>query len=236
VGDIRKKLKTILGAFLFQGADVDKKVKVLSGGEKSRLALAKLLLTPSNLLLLDEPTNHLDILSKDILKNALLQYNGTLIIISHDRDFLQGLTERLYEFKNQKIKEYRGDIFNYLEKRKIGHLKELERNSEAKNKQAETASENKLNWEKRKEIEKQIRKLDTAILKIEKLIEEKESGINELDTKLSEPDKYAKEIQSGELYKLHDKLISDLNSTFSEWENLEKEKENLLSKQKRISS
>ncbi len=236
VGDIRKKLKTILGAFLFQGADVDKKVKILSGGEKSRLALAKLLLTPSNLLLLDEPTNHLDILSKDILKNALLQYNGTLIIISHDRDFLQGLTERLYEFKNQKIKEYRGDIFNYLEKRKIGHLKELERNSEAKNKQSETASENKLNWEKRKEIEKQIRKLDTAILKIEKLIEEKESRINELGAKLSEPDKYAKEIQSGELYKLHDKLTSDLNGTFSEWENLEKEKENLLSEQKRISS
>ena len=236
VGDVRKRLKTILGAFLFQGDDVDKKVKVLSGGEKSRLALAKLLLTPSNLLLLDEPTNHLDILSKDILKNALLQYNGTLIIVSHDRDFLQGLTERLYEFKDQKIKEYRGDIFTYLEKRKISHLKELERNNELKNKQSDTSSENKLNWEKRKEIEKQIRKLDSAIMKMEGLIEEKESEINKLDTKLSEPDKYVEQIQSGELYKLHDQVTSGLNSAYIQWENLEREKENLFAKLKLIKS
>lgn len=229
VGDIRKRLKTILGAFLFQGSDVDKKVKVLSGGEKSRLALAKLLLTPSNLLLLDEPTNHLDILSKDILKNALLQYTGTLIIVSHDRDFLQGLTERLYEFGNQQIKEYRGDIFDYLEKRKINTLKELERNDSLKTKKIESVSDNKLKWEKRKEMERQIRKLDSSISAVESLIDKKESILEELNSKMSEPDKYVKEIQSGQLYKIHDKETSELNDAFIKWENLEKEKEKLIS-------
>ncbi len=118
VGDIRKRINSILGAFLFQGDDVNKKVKVLSGGEKSRLSLALLLLQPSNLLLLDEPTNHLDLRSKDILKNALLQYDGTLVIVSHDRDFLHGLTNRIYEFKDKVIKEFRGDVEEFIARRK----------------------------------------------------------------------------------------------------------------------
>ncbi len=129
VGDIRPKIRTMLGGFLFSGDDIDKKVKVLSGGEKARLALAKLLLEPANLLVLDEPTNHLDMQSKDILKSALLQYKGTLLIVSHDRDFLQGLTNKVFEFRNRQVKEYIGDIYDFLEARKIASLKELELNS-----------------------------------------------------------------------------------------------------------
>jgi ATP-binding cassette subfamily F protein 3 len=125
VGDMRLKVKALLGSFLFRGDDIDKKVKVLSGGEKARLSLAKMLLFPTNLLVLDEPTNHLDMLSKDILKNALIQYDGTLIIVSHDRDFLQGLTNKVYEFRKPNIKEYVGDIYDFLGQKNLTHLKEL---------------------------------------------------------------------------------------------------------------
>ncbi len=225
VGDIRKRLKAILGAFLFRGDDVDKKVKVLSGGEKTRLALAKLLLVPSNLLVLDEPTNHLDILSKDILKNALLRYDGSLIIVSHDRDFLQGLTNRLYEFKDRKIKEYIGDIFEYLEKRQITQLKELERKDELATEKSEPVSDNKLKWEKKKELDKQLRKLNTIIQKIEQSIESKEIDIEEINAKLAEPDKYEAEIKSGELYKTHDQVSSDIAEAYKEWETKQKELE-----------
>ena len=225
VGDIRKRLKAILGSFLFRGEDVDKKVKVLSGGEKTRLALAKLLLNPCNLLILDEPTNHLDILSKDILKNALLRYDGSLIIVSHDRDFLQGLTNRLYEFRNKKIKEFIGDIFEYLEKRKISQLKELERKEQFQSEKSEIISGNKLKWEKKKELEKRLRKIDASIVKVEQLIENQESEIELINTKLAEPDKYAQEIKSGELYKIHDQLSTDIAKEYEEWERWQKEKE-----------
>jgi ATP-binding cassette, subfamily F, member 3 len=129
VGDIRTKMRDILGAFLFRGDDIDKKVKVLSGGERSRLAMAVMILQPFNLLILDEPTNHLDMRSKDILKNALLQFDGTLIVVSHDREFLDGLVDKVYEFRNKGIKEYDGGIFEFLEKRKISSIREIERRS-----------------------------------------------------------------------------------------------------------
>ena len=124
-GDMRVKVKSLLGAFLFSGEAIEKKVKVLSGGEKARLSLAKMLLFPTNLLILDEPTNHLDMLSKDILKSALLQFDGTLIIVSHDRDFLQGLTNKVYEFRKPNIKEYIGDIYDFLEEKKMKELDDL---------------------------------------------------------------------------------------------------------------
>ena len=127
VGDIRAKLRDILGAFLFKGEDVDKKVAVLSGGERSRLAMAKLILHPYNLLLLDEPTNHMDIRSKDVLKQALQRYDGTLVVVSHDRDFLDGLVDKVYEFKDGRVKEYLGGVQDFLEARKIENLQELER-------------------------------------------------------------------------------------------------------------
>ena len=220
VGEIRKRLQTILGAFLFQNDDIDKKVSVLSGGEKSRLALAKLLLMPSNLLIMDEPTNHLDLMSKDILKNALLQYTGTLVIVSHDRDFLQGLTTRLYEFRDQKIKEYRGDIFDYLEKRKLTQLKELEIKQKEKPVKVQSKSENKLQWEKKKNQEKQSRKVKNRILKIENEIEKLEDELDMLNQKLATPDKYMQEIKTGELYQQHDKTTDLLANAMDEWEKL----------------
>jgi ATP-binding cassette subfamily F protein 3 len=129
VGDIRTKIKDILGAFMFGGDDIDKKVKILSGGERTRLAMVKLLLEPFNLLILDEPTNHLDMKTKDVLKDALKAFEGTLILVSHDRDFLDGLVEKVYEFGNKKVKEHLGDIQSFLQKKKLENLRELERNN-----------------------------------------------------------------------------------------------------------
>jgi ATP-binding cassette subfamily F protein 3 len=192
VGEIRTRLKAILGAFLFQGDDIDKKVKVLSGGEKSRLALAQLLLRPTNLLILDEPTNHLDILSKDILKTALLQYTGTIIIVSHDRDFLQGLASRLFEFSNMKIKEHLGGIEEYLEKHKIENFNELEKKIVETVERTDKVNENKLKWEKKKENDKQVRKLKNSIEELENKIHELEMNLELVNEKLSKPEHYQK--------------------------------------------
>ena len=218
VGDIRKNINSILGAFLFQGDDVLKKVKVLSGGEKSRLSLALLLLEPTNLLLLDEPTNHLDLRTKDILKNALLQYDGTLVIVSHDRDFLQGLTNRLYEFKDKDIKEHRGDINLFLEKRKLESLKQLEVVKKTTSTSDAKLTNNKSQWENKKEYDKKLRKLKNEISKLESLIETNESILNTINEKLSNPEKYEDEIKSGELYKQHDKINHDLEKAFEKWD------------------
>jgi len=127
VGDIRTRLRDILGAFLFRGEDIDKKVKVLSGGERARLAMARMMLEPRNLLVLDEPTNHMDMRSKDILKNAIMKYDGTVVVVSHDREFLDGMVEKVYEFRDGGVKEYLGGIYYFLEKRKIESLREIER-------------------------------------------------------------------------------------------------------------
>ena len=127
VGDIRTRLRDILGAFLFRGEDIDKKVKVLSGGERARLAMARMMLEPRNLLVLDEPTNHMDMRSKDILKNAIMKYDGTVVIVSHDREFLDGMVQKVYEFRDGGVKEYLGGIYYFLEKRKLESLQEIER-------------------------------------------------------------------------------------------------------------
>jgi ATP-binding cassette subfamily F protein 3 len=227
VGEIRTRLKTILGSFLFRGDDVDKKVKVLSGGEKSRLALVKLLLNPGNLLVLDEPTNHLDILSKDILKKALLEYQGSVIVVSHDRDFLQGLTTKVYEFKNNRLKEHRGDITEYLRKSKIETLQQLERKEYEKKQKELTVSENKLKYEQKKELEKKIRKLNKQIEIAEQEIENLEIAIQEVNTKLANPVKYQDEIRSGELYKQHGEIENKLADTMQKWEKLNLELEKL---------
>lgn len=187
VGDIRTKVRDILGAFLFSGEDVDKKVKVLSGGEKSRLSMAKLLLEPYNLLVLDEPTNHLDMRSKDILKQALLAYDGTLIVVSHDREFLDGLTDMIYEFKNQKVKEFRGGIFEFLSKKKIESLDDLGSGNKIKTNQSteESSSQNKLNYLERKELDKRIRKAERKVEDVEKQIETLEFRQSEIEAVLS---------------------------------------------------
>ena len=227
VGDIRTRIKAILGGFLFSGDDIEKKVKVLSGGEKSRLSLAKLLLTPANLLILDEPTNHLDMRSKDVLKSALLQYNGTLLIVSHDRDFLQGLTNRVFEFRRGTFKEHIGDIYDFLENRRLQSLKELEsaQKSVAAAEETEQVSQNKIKWEKRRENEKDIRKVKTQITRCESEIERLESQIKIREDMLGEPEKYQEEIRDGGLYKEYELLKISLEREMKRWEELNYELE-----------
>ncbi|MFZ4462928.1 MAG: ABC-F family ATP-binding cassette domain-containing protein [Bacteroidales bacterium] len=192
VGDVRTKLKAMLGSFLFSGDTIDKKVKVLSGGEKARLSLAKMLLFPSNLLILDEPTNHLDMQSKDILKNALLRFDGTLIVVSHDRDFLQGLTNKVIEFKKPGIKEYLGDIYDFLQVRDIQRLDELEKkNVSLQNQPKEDLSSNKLNRERRKSFDRDLRKISREIEATEQKIGESEALIAGLDAVLADPSAFS---------------------------------------------
>ncbi|NVO01383.1 MAG: ABC-F family ATP-binding cassette domain-containing protein [Bacteroidetes bacterium] len=221
VGEIRTKIRNILGSFLFGAEAIDKKVKVLSGGEKSRLALAKLLLTPVNLLVLDEPTNHLDMQSKDILKNALNKYDGTLIIVSHDRDFLQGLTNKVYEFKNQKIKEYIGDIYNFLQSRKMESLKQLEKKTNDNLKVAVSGeSQNKVNREKRKLFEKELRKIETQIERSEKEIDRLEKEIKAIDDILLNPETYKEALKSKDFYSNYEELKGQLEKEMQIWEEL----------------
>lgn len=220
VGDVRTRIRNILGGFLFGGDATEKKVKVLSGGEKTRLALAGLLLSPINLLVLDEPTNNLDMRSKDILKSALLQFDGTLIIVSHDRDFLQGLSNRVFEFKNQQVREYLGDIYDFIEARQLESLKDLESPAlKQKSEKSQSASENKEQWEKKKLIEKEARRLKTLIEKCESRHFELEKELEELSTKLSNPENPT-ETDYKTLYEKHTRIKEEINKTTEEWESL----------------
>jgi len=227
-GDWRPKVKGLLGSFLFRGEDLDKKVKILSGGEKSRLSLAKMLLRPTNFLILDEPTNHLDMRSKDILKNALLQFDGTLVIVSHDRDFLTGLTEKVFEFRNKGIREYIGDVHEFLNHRKLEHLNELEeKKAGSQKKDADAPSQNKLDYERRKEQEREQRKLNSKIEKSETHISELEDKIAGIDLILSNPDPKNEKILSGEIYEEYNKLKLSLEHEMENWGNLHEELETL---------
>lgn len=227
-GDWRPKVKGLLGSFLFRGEDLDKKVKVLSGGEKSRLALAKMLLKPTNFLILDEPTNHLDMRSKDILKNALLQFDGTLIIVSHDRDFLTGLTEKVFEFRNMGIRQYIGDVHEFLNHRKLEHLNELEQKKAADSKkEGDAPSQNKLDYERRKENEREQRKVKTRIEKSEARIATMEEQIADIDKLLSNPDPNNEKLTSGDIYKDYDELKKQLEKEMENWEMLHEELEQL---------
>jgi ATP-binding cassette subfamily F protein 3 len=189
--------------------------------------LAKLLLTPSNFLLFDEPTNHLDMRSKDILKNALLQFTGTMVIVSHDRDFLQGLTSKVYEFRNKGIKEYRGDIFEYLEKRKLEDLKELEIKERKSNADSRPASDTKIKWEQKKEFDREKRKLEKKVTDLEQIAEKLELKLEAVNNKLADPSNHQEEIKSGALYKEHDELTKDIGHTYSEWEKFQLQLENM---------
>jgi len=191
VGDVRLKLRDILGAFLFKGEDIDKKVAVLSGGERARLAMAKLILKPYNLLALDEPTNHMDIRSKDILKQALKAYDGTLIIVSHDRDFLDGLVDKLYEFRDGKVKEHLGGVQEFLERRKLENLSELERHykpvEEKPVEVIQKKEEAKQEYQTKKFVSKEERKIRNRISFLEKGIESIESKMAEIEAVLADP-------------------------------------------------
>lgn len=229
VGDIRTKVKSILGAFMFGGEDSDKKVKVLSGGERSRLAMIKLLLEPVNLLILDEPTNHLDMRSKDILKDALREFDGTVIVVSHDRDFLTGLVDKVYEFGNKQVKEHLGGIQEFLERKKMQNLQELEVASKPKTENTqkeETASENKVSYEERKEINKQIRRVEKQIEDVETAIHRLETDIETLESELATPEGAA----NTSLFEKHGDLNKQLETAMENWESLNTEHEELTLK------
>lgn len=222
VGDIRLKLRDILGAFLFKGEDIDKKVAVLSGGERARLAMAKLILKPYNLLALDEPTNHMDIRSKDILKQALKSYDGTLIIVSHDRDFLDGLVDKLYEFRDGKVKEHLGGVQEFLERRKLENLSELERHYKpvVEEKPAEVIQkkeEAKQEYQAKKFVSKEEKKIRNRISFLEKKIEEYETKMAEIEAVLSNP---GPDDDIMELTRAYLENKRELDYKMEEWEKL----------------
>ena len=207
----RMKIRDILGSFLFRGDEVDKKVKVLSGGERNRLALAKMLLSDFNVLVMDEPTNHLDIKSKNVLKKALQQFEGTLIIVSHDRDFLQGLTDKVYEFKNKNIKEYLGDIDFYLEQRAVANFREMEQQKETLSAPTKAAANaEKLSFEQQKQQKAAQNKLN----KIENQIATLEEELKQMDVQMGLG------VQSNDYYKEYEQKKKMLEELMTEWENL----------------
>ena len=221
VGDIRLKLRDILGAFLFKGEDIDKKVAVLSGGERARLAMAKLILKPYNLLALDEPTNHMDIRSKDILKQALKSYDGTLIIVSHDRDFLDGLVDKLYEFRDGKVKEHLGGVQEFLERRKVENLSELERHYKVvEEKPAEVIQkkeEAKQEYQAKKYVSKEEKKIRNRISFLEKGIATIEEKMAEIEAKLTNP---GPEDDVMDLTRAYLENKRELDYKMEEWEKL----------------
>jgi ATP-binding cassette, subfamily F, member 3 len=229
LGEARPRVRAILGSFLFSGDSIDKKVKVLSGGEKSRLSLARLLLKPANLLILDEPTNHLDMLSKDILKNALLDYDGTLILVSHDRDFLQGLTAKVIEFKKPRIREYLGDVYDFLESRAIEKFEELEfnRSSERTEQASNEPSVKKMNYETKKQFERDIRRLERQIETMEKTISLLEVELRNMDSLLQSPDLHPHISIDEKWYSQYKDLKNRIDKHVAEWEQLHDEKETL---------
>ena len=215
VGDIRTRLRDILGAFLFRGEDIDKKVKVLSGGERSRLAMARMMLEPHNLLVLDEPTNHMDMRSKDILKEALRKFDGTLVVVSHDREFLDGIVDKVYEFRDGGVREYLGGIYYFLEKRKLEDLREVERKSAPVEQTVTTkqSSSGKLSYEQKKEQEKLIRKHRKAVENIETELGAVEQQIAEWDAKFATATEY-----NADDYKQYDALKQQYDHLMHEWE------------------
>lgn len=214
-GEIRTKIRDMLGAFLFRGEEVDKKVKVLSGGERSRLALVRLLLEPYNLLLMDEPTNHLDMRSKDILKQALLKYDGTLIVVSHDRDFLDGLVSKVYEFRHNRIRENIGGIYDFLRKKKIVSLREIERKDRIiREERDEDNSTNKQRYIEKKEYERNLRKLRRRLEDSEKEIERMEKELAGLDSELALA---ATSPESAGIYTKYEELRKKLDIEMDNW-------------------
>ena len=226
VGDIRTRINDILGAFMFGGPASEKKVKVLSGGEKSRLAMIRLLLQPVNLLIMDEPTNHLDMRTKDILKDAIKDFNGTVIVVSHDRDFLDGLVEKVYEFGGGHVKEHLGGIYDFLAQKNMESLHELEKKEQlqqgihaAKNVEQEV-KQSKLNYQEQKELNKKIKQAEKRVSELEQHVNDLENQINCIEQQLA---------QGGEvdpdIYNRHSQLNAELEQTMTQWEDAGEELE-----------
>ena len=224
VGDIRLKIRDILGAFMFGGEASDKKVKVLSGGERTRLAMIKLLLEPVNFLILDEPTNHLDMRSKDVLKEAIRDFDGTVIIVSHDRDFLDGLATKVYEFGGGVVKEHLGGIYDFLKKKQIENLNELQKSPSLSESptgakkpsaaEAPQASAGRLSYEEQKELNKRLKKLERRVADCEAEIEQTEAAIAILEEKMATPEGAS----DMSLYERHQKLKQQLDRVMEEWD------------------
>lgn len=225
-GEIRSHIRTLLGAFLFGGEASFKKVKVLSGGEKSRLAMCKLLLEPYNLLVLDEPTNHLDMRSKDVLKNAISNFDGTVIVVSHDRDFLKGVTNRVFEFKDKKIKEYIGDIYDYLDAKKINSLAELEISEKQpkKEKVEPVVTEQKVQVQDKKQRDKEVTRIKRNIEKAEQEIATLETDIQKCEADMNAPDFYTQS-QTADFFARYNKLKESHQQKMQEWEQMQEELE-----------
>lgn len=232
VGDIRTRIKDILGAFMFGGENIEKKVKVLSGGERSRLAMIRLLLEPVNLLILDEPTNHLDISSKQVLKDAIKAFDGTAIIVSHDRDFLDGLVSKVYEFGNQRVREHLCGIYEYLEKKNLDSLQELEKKDKTADKASDkTAAEqpakpqtsDTLSFEEQKDLKRKRSQLEKTVKATEKQISDLEQEISELETKMTTPEGSSDQ----NLYIRHGQLRQELEAATEKWMEASEELENL---------
>lgn len=231
-GEMRTQVRSLLGAFLFSGEEVDKKVKVLSGGEKARLALAKLLLQPVNLLILDEPTNHLDIRSKSILKQAIQNFDGSVIVVSHDRDFLKDLTQKVYEFKSGQIKQFIGDIYSFLEQRNIQSLDELGLKSsiQAQAPAVSAAANNNNNTAAPKlsfESEKELKKLRSKIGKTEQLITEKEAVLKKLEQQMGAADFYEQAATAEQVLRQYEAAKQEIEIAMQQWEQLNTEAEAL---------
>jgi ATP-binding cassette subfamily F protein 3 len=223
VGEIRTKIRDILGAFMFGGDDIEKKVKVLSGGERSRLAMIRLLLEPYNFLVLDEPTNHLDIHSREILKEALLAFEGTLLVVSHDREFLSGLVDVVYEYRHKKIRQHLGGINDFLEKKRIATMREFERTAPVKKERKAVQVKKDVGYEERKEINKMISKAERLIEDCEKSISIKEDELLELDKKLSEPSS----MTDRSLFNKYEDVKKSLENKMQLWEEQNEELDNL---------
>jgi ATP-binding cassette subfamily F protein 3 len=230
IGDVRKQVRSILGSFLFSGDSIDKKVKVLSGGERTRLALCKLLLQPRNLLILDEPTNHLDMRSKDVLKQALLNYDGTLIVVSHDRDFLQGLTSKVFEFRGGTVKQHLGDVYEFLRSRNIDNLADLELKDkqqavfQAQKQQAKAeAAVNNAAPDDRKEL----RTLKSQLTKCEETIARLEAEIKAFDEALADPAKYQTIVSNQAEFSKYENKKKELEAQMQKWEELQVKMEGL---------
>ncbi|HAN00890.1 MAG TPA: glycosyl transferase family 2 [Marinilabiliales bacterium] len=223
-GDVRLKIRDILASFLFRGEEVDKKVSVLSGGERARLSLAKLLLEPANLLVLDEPTNHLDMRSKDILKQALMNFDGTVILVSHDRDFLDGVVQTVYEFKNKKAKQHLGGIAEFLEKKKLETLNQLNiQKRVVADEKPKELSESKIKYEERKEVEKRIRKAQKTVEESEERIMKLETDLELMDQMLSRPEN----LSDPKVFEKYDSLKKELEKEMHLWEQAHQEWEEL---------
>jgi len=223
---LRPRSRDMLGSFLFSGDDVEKKVSVLSGGERSRLALCKMLLQSSNFLILDEPTNHLDITSKEVLKNALKSYQGTLVIVSHDRDFLAGLSNKIIEFRDGQINTHLGDINDYLSFRKVESMREIEKRSKVLEKPVKV----ELGKEDRKALEKEIKKVNNLLSKAERKIDDLEKFIAKCDVDLTDPQKSESLLSDAEFFANYQKSKADLDQQMEDWEKYQAQIEALLAK------